>query len=281
MRPCSDSWADPVDAAAVANRKLGFPLEVIGNGKVIVLPSAHPASLQFYAHAANDNVFELEIAPSNRVSRSDERPIQPARVEHVAVTDGWMATVDTWSAEGFTHETYLKLWRTDAAQLSFTIDTRVDRPHGSARLLSIAFTSRTAPTPLLVTVANEPDLKIWAYVRGKSSSGKPIGPSHAPSDVSDHAGSWRCRSSFSHRGLVPRHAAWSEDGSLLAVAYAHSVALWDVETMTLLHLFGAAALGQASVVRFCGAEGSTLICTGAKGTLAWDIGSCTGACSHV
>jgi len=67
---------------------------------------------------------------------------------------------------------------------------------------------------------------------------------------------------------------------VLAVAYAHAVALWDVETMTLLHLFGAAALGAASVVRFCGSEGSTLICTGNRGTLAWDIGSCAGVCAH-
>ena len=141
---------------------------MIGDGKVVVLPSAHPASLQFYAHAANDNVLELEVAPSNRVSRADERPIQPARVEHVAVTDGWMATVDTWSAEGFAAETYLKLWRSDPGQLSFAIDTRVDRPHGNARVQAIAFTSRAVTEPLLVTVANEPDLKIWAYVRVKS-----------------------------------------------------------------------------------------------------------------
>ena len=41
-------------------------------------------------------VAELEVSPSNRVSRRDEKALQPSVVERVVVSPSgeWMATVD-------------------------------------------------------------------------------------------------------------------------------------------------------------------------------------------
>ena len=59
---------------------------------------------------------ELEVSPSNRISRRDEKALEPCRVEVSAVSDSgdWMATLDTREGEdSFRGEVYLKMWSWD------------------------------------------------------------------------------------------------------------------------------------------------------------------------
>ncbi|GIM13129.1 hypothetical protein Vretimale_16329, partial [Volvox reticuliferus] len=59
---------------------------------------------------------------------------------------------------------------------------------------------------------------------------------------------WRCRSISGYKSLPMTAAAFSSDGSVLAVAAAARVTLWDAESNTLVAILPAAAAGPAAVV---------------------------------
>ncbi|KAK0548048.1 NET1-associated nuclear protein 1 [Tilletia horrida] len=135
-----------------------------GYGFNLVLGSGHPSTIQFYDPVADALVSELEVVSSNRVSRPDEAPIEPARVELVAFsplpTPGaasssssaavppaaaeWMATLDARrpfgaslnAAPRFASEISLKFWAWDAEAGRYVLCTSIDRPHGDEGTLS-------------------------------------------------------------------------------------------------------------------------------------------------
>ena len=69
--------------------------------------------------------FDLEVAPSNRISRRDEQELMPVAVELVAFSDAqdgesrWMATVEGRKGdevEGGGLVKNLKIWRWDGSK---------------------------------------------------------------------------------------------------------------------------------------------------------------------
>ncbi len=126
------------------------------------------------------------MAPSNRVSRRDDKPLQPARIEHTVLSDGgdWMATVDTREGdESFKSEVYMKIWQWDRKSSSWILNTRIDRPHGSKRVSGIAFRPgvRSADHLLLATVGEDGNIKTWR-IRSLKTKSEVEGPSHVPGD---------------------------------------------------------------------------------------------------
>lgn len=88
----------------------------------VVLPGPHPSTIQFYDAASQSVLFDLEVAPSNRVSRKDDTEIEPVRVERVAFShesngrSAWMATSegrDGDEREGGGKVRAVKVWRWD------------------------------------------------------------------------------------------------------------------------------------------------------------------------
>lgn len=97
-----------------------YPLAIHPPTRSLVLPSSHASTLQFIDPHTSTVLFDLEVAPSNRVSRRDEKDLEPVSVEHVAFTDNvdgnnrWMATVegrDGDEVEGGGLIKTLKTWR--------------------------------------------------------------------------------------------------------------------------------------------------------------------------
>lgn len=87
----------------------------------LLLPSAHPSSVQLYSPAHQSSILELEVAPSNRVSRSADKEVEPIRVEHAALgqggEDAWLATGEKKEEdeeEGAAEARSIKVWRWDA-----------------------------------------------------------------------------------------------------------------------------------------------------------------------
>lgn len=108
-----------------------FPISVItkGSEKIAVLPSSHPSSLQFYSIDQDKHLFELEVAPSNRIAprrgTTDEINLEPCRVQKIAFSEPidasskstrWMATYDTWQSGEYEAEDYLKFWHVDLSR---------------------------------------------------------------------------------------------------------------------------------------------------------------------
>ncbi|GAA5906709.1 hypothetical protein JCM6882_003279 [Rhodosporidiobolus microsporus] len=252
--------ATRIDSSA-ARANAPIPLALDPSTLTLVLPAGHPSSLQFYSPADDSQVLELEVSPSNRVSSADlDRPVEPTRVERVAFSrpekEGgayWMATLDSWSHDGFAPVRQLKLWRKKADGSTFTLSTRIDRPH-DAPITSLAF-SPSSSSPLLLTTSTDGRIKVWAYAAADSS--------------------WRCRLSLLHRSAsssAPVASAWSHDGSLFAIAHLRAVSLWSVAGQgELVHSFPATSVGRPKSIEFVDQEGTQVMVAGTSGTLCWDL----------
>ena len=249
--------ADPVRLTDLASRPaVRVPLAVQPLTKNLVLPAGHPSSIQFYSPAEDAQALELEVSPSNRVSSASTQ-IEPTRVDMVAFSTPasagrnagsyWMATVDSWANGHFTPSRHLKLWHHRSDQSGFILATRIDRPH-DAPITSVSF-SPNAEQPLLLTTSTDGTIKIWALVND----------------------GWQCRTSIAYRGFCPIDAAWSQDGSMFAVAHSRSVTLWSLASASLIHAFPCAAIAPARSVEFTNAEGTSLLAGGQHGTVVFDL----------
>ena len=150
------------------------PLAVHTQTSTVILPSSHPSSLLLYAPLTSTLLTELEVSPSNRVSRKDEKPIEPSRVDRVAAShDGhWLATID--AREGgvdFERETYMKIWQWDATSSTWTLNSRIDRPHGTRRVHALTF-APARDQPILVSTGDDGNIKMWRTATSYNNKGE-------------------------------------------------------------------------------------------------------------
>lgn len=145
----------------------------------LILSSSHPSSLQSFSLPSRKLVAELEVSPSNRVSRRDEAPLEPARVEQAVISESgeWLATIDTRRGDAtFRAESYLKLWWWDSSSTTWTLNTRIDRPHGLKQIRAVAFSPVSESFPLqLATTGSDGKVRTWRIRTTKDKIGKPEG----------------------------------------------------------------------------------------------------------
>lgn len=274
----------------------------------LVFQASHPSTIQFYSATQDIHVYEQDISPSNRVSRTDERPIEPVRVEQIAfsataspstasasnanagalqlATDNrgavWMATFDTWQDREYTRESHLKFWMGyPSHKPGYGLVSRIDNPHGQERLSSMCFapspsssTSTSGGVAKLCTTSFDGTIKLWQY------KALDIPKSKKNNANTNHLqGIWQCLYSLSYRSLGAVNASFSKDGSLLAIAHkGDKVALWDVESGNLVKAFNVREddIGKIRCVAFGGLLGTRLIAGGEKGHVIWDLLTCEG-----
>ena len=147
-------------------RPPSVPLAIQPLTSALLLPSSHPSSLQMYSPLSSTFICELEVSPSNRVSRRDDKPIIQSRVEKAVVSASgkWMATIDSRNGDaGFRAEVYLKFWSWATKERNWVLNTRVDWPHGTHAVTYCSF----SPTPdandrmYLVTTGEDAVIKVW------------------------------------------------------------------------------------------------------------------------
>ncbi|KAJ7925936.1 hypothetical protein B0H13DRAFT_1973962 [Mycena leptocephala] len=201
----------------------------------LILPSSHPASLQIYSPISSTLVSELEVSPSNRVSRRDEKPIDPCRIERVTISPSgdWMATIDTREGDESAHgESYLKIWRWDRKAGFWILNTRVDRPHGL---------EKSCPEGQPVNI------KTWRIRTSKNKSG--------PSEEF-----WVTRSTLTLQNEPPSHVSWSPDAPFLPPS-----------TNLLRHSLASPECGAVNAAHFIGKAGRYLAVVGAVDLVLWDL----------
>ncbi|KAJ1896474.1 NET1-associated nuclear protein 1 [Kickxella alabastrina] len=229
---------------------------------LVVHPATHalvlngePGHLQVFNHATDRHLASIEVAAFNRISGSNAEQQQP----HVDIvqfsSDGvWMATADSRGADS-PHgpsalvETYLKFWRLDSSDQSYKLVTRVDAPHARG-VRALAF--RPAPRRahgrgdglLCVSTGRDGTFRVWELETRQGAPG-----------AEDHY-VWSCRSTLRFRGLQPSGAAFSADGSTLAVAFGGVVTLWDADTCAapVFALVASAATPDLAGVAFIGSS---------------------------
>ncbi|CAO1615644.1 unnamed protein product [Parajaminaea phylloscopi] len=244
-----------------------------------VLPSSHPSSLQFVDLEADRIAYELEVAPSNRVSRPDETPLEPTRVERVAFSSRptaagsgpaeWMATVDSRSGGGtLSSDLALKFWRWSGAESRYVLNTRIDKPHeGGAAISSMGFSPlgpSSNSSELLFATASRADrkVKIWRIASHQARGGR----------LETY---WVPRSIFGYRDTRPEAVRWSPDGSLLAVAQGPFVTVWEPVSNALIAALSCPELKTATHLEFLGRAGRYVAVASARSLVVWDLVSST------
>jgi NET1-associated nuclear protein 1 (U3 small nucleolar RNA-associated protein 17) len=176
-----------------------------------------PGNIQFYNPYLDSHVLDLEVAPITRISRPDENELIFSLVRHVAFMDdgSWMATIDSRDDNVTTPELYLKFWAWDPDAQSYILKTRVDYPH-SAEITSLSFRHGSDSDVLMaITASADKTFKIWHLTND-------LGRHHASSEAS-----WACRSVGFYRDNTPTVTSFSQDGSMLAVAFGQVLTIWD------------------------------------------------------
>ncbi|KAL5495084.1 NAN1_2 [Sanghuangporus weigelae] len=235
------------------------PLAAHGKTSTLILPASHPSSLQMFSPTTSA-LSELEISSTNRVSRRDEKEIEFARIDFVAVSPSgdWMATVDVRdNDEEFSAEVNLKIWRWDSS--TWSLNTRVEHPHGPKKVVEMGFCPRMAKSnELLMTVGMDGNVKTWC-IRSIIAKG---------TIIEDF---WISRSIISSRSEIPTDACWSPDGSVLAASFGRQIALYDSYSNLPLSHLAAMDIRTIKSIRFVGRRGRYLIATGRNNAVLWDL----------
>ncbi|KAI0361404.1 WD40 repeat-like protein [Trametes cingulata] len=254
---------DPAISHDRPSTSTAVPLAVHSLSSTLILPSSHPSSLQTFSPSTSRLLSELEVSPSNRVSRRDEKPLQPARVERVVLSDSgdWMATVDSREAdESFRAEVYMKIWQWDRKAGFWILNTRIDRPHGLKKITGVAFRpcARTQDDLLLATTGEDGNIKTWRIRSVKTKS----------EGVEEF---WVARSTLRFRTETPSDVSWSPDGSLLAVSVGSHVAVYDPDTNALCQVLTCPECASVSSAQFVGSSGRYMVISGSRDVLLWDL----------
>ncbi|KAJ2356238.1 NET1-associated nuclear protein 1 [Coemansia erecta] len=195
---------------------------------LVVHPATHalvlngePGRLQVFNHANDRHLASIEVAAYNRVGAGSQPHVDVVQFS----SDGaWMATVDSRradAAQGLMGVTtsYLKFWRLDPASQTYTLVTRIDAPHtGGVRAVAFQPVQRRGRDVLLcVSTGRDRSFRVWEL-------------QCVPGAGHNERFMWACRGACGYRGLQPSGAAFSADGSTLAVTFGGAVTLWDVAT---------------------------------------------------
>ncbi|KAF5385093.1 hypothetical protein D9615_001275 [Tricholomella constricta] len=253
---------DPAVPHGSPSRHNSTPLAFHSLTSTLILPSSHPSSLQIYSPSSSKLVSELEISPSNRVSRRDEKPVVPSYVEQLVISPSgeWLASIDVREADDdFRDEIYLKIWRWDQKGGRWTLNTRVDRPHGLKKVTCLAFSPLSQSFSIhLVTTGEDGNVKIWGLRAVKGNLG-----------MAEEF--WITRSAFGFRSELPQWATWSRDASLLAVVFGPYVALYDPTTNVLCHTLTSPKGKTIRTAHFIGKEGRYMAIVGDHDVTLWDL----------
>ncbi|EKM61312.1 uncharacterized protein PHACADRAFT_180447 [Phanerochaete carnosa HHB-10118-sp] len=260
---CLSAFSDPAIVSDRPPTGASVPLAAHAISSSFILPSSHPSSLQTYSPLTSTLISELEVSPTNKISRRDEKPLEPSRVEHAVTSESgqWLATVDSRPAlDGFRGEIYIKLWSWDKKKGSWMLNTRIDRPHGLSKVTTVTFRPGDGgcTEQTLVTAGADGCVKMWGVCSTKSKSG----------EVENF---WVTRATVRSRSETPTRVAWSRDGSLMAVASGPYVTLYDPSTMLAVRIIICPECEFVSSVCFVGRTSRYLALRSHSDIALWDL----------
>eukprot|EP00088_Acartia_fossae_P031144 TRINITY_DN3208_c0_g1_i1.p1 TRINITY_DN3208_c0_g1~~TRINITY_DN3208_c0_g1_i1.p1 ORF type:complete len:815 (+),score=79.54 TRINITY_DN3208_c0_g1_i1:51-2495(+) len=152
------------------------------------------------------NTYSLDIARQNYLTREREKSPHNSEVEAMALSvDGMhMVTVDCcWTP---IPKVLMKFWHFSQSTQEFVLHTQVNLPHKRG-VKSLHFRPESVDNDVTVlSVGRDKSAKMWVLEDDKA---------------------WSCLYSFEFRGLDCQTGAWSRDGSVLAIAFGHVVAIFD------------------------------------------------------
>lgn len=167
--------------------------------------------------------MQLDIANRNVLTDERNRVIGNSEVVRAAASSNgvWLATLEVWSNTSVGYlDMKLKFWRYSTTESNYVLNTDVTMPHND-RVTALAFQPGLLGIewPCLVSLGCDLKFKIWRLVDD--------------TDIYKKKEAWTCDVAGDFRKLLPTALSFSEDGSLLAIAFQDIVTLWDPITSNL------------------------------------------------
>ncbi|ESW26740.1 hypothetical protein PHAVU_003G144100 [Phaseolus vulgaris] len=188
--------------------------------------------IQFYSLFANRGLYEVQVCERNH-QPVDEVTLVVSLVE-LSVDGSLMGTVEVKLPEdGIGGLVCLKFWELDDNQ-RFSVSTLIYEPHRDANISAVAFhpTRRMA-----VSSSYGGDFKVWVCKEEIENKGQKLQNS-----------GWMCHAVGSYKNKAMRAAAFSADGSVLAVAADTVITLWDPNNNVLVAVIGETPMPITSLV---------------------------------
>lgn len=190
-----------------------------------IVTNGRPGHLQFYKIHEDKQLFNLDIVGRNIMSQERNTVVINPDVDKAALDHRgtWLATVESRDDGETMPEIRLKFWNFELTTQKFTLNTSVFLPHykkiNCIKFRPPTIKQKSCDLPMAVTTSDDKHFKLWVLNKVKDGD----------KDVSN----WACESMGYYRDMYPGDASFSEDGSLLAVAFGHVATLWMPDTTTL------------------------------------------------
>lgn len=220
------------------------------------------------------------------MSEVDTIASSTVRVEHAVYSPlgDWLVTVDRW-VDGVTAErTSLKFWRdvnangaSGSSMSEFVLNTRSEDAH-NGKITSVAY----HPTEdLVVTTSTDGTFKLWqlediSTPSSRNSTSGANASAGAPTQV------WVCVSSADYRRVPVHNAAFSSDGSVLAVSFGQVITLWNPNPASVTLRTTLVHPPPSAPVRFLSfVHGSPFLVAATHTSIyVWNVISCSVAWSY-
>ena len=238
--------------AGLARNTAGYPagLASVSSLQQLVL-NGSPGQVQIY-RLGSDSVTNVDITQQNLLSKELHNNPLNSQVEALAISSGGdhLATVDClWASIS---RILLKFWRWSPQSNNYSLNTQVEFPHQSGvKSMSYQPTKTDSSVPMLVTLGCDNKAKLWQL----------------------DGSSWTCVSCLTFRHRPVESGDWSSDGSILALAFSHTVTLWSSETSDLRTSLSLEADQETITSLACGRNSSAryLYVTTASKLVVWDM----------
>ncbi|XP_019463627.1 PREDICTED: WD repeat-containing protein 75-like [Lupinus angustifolius] len=178
--------------------------------------------IQFYSLFANRGLYEVQACERNH-HPGDVITVVVTLVE-LSIDGSMMGTVEVkLPEEGIGGLVCLKFWDLDTDSRRFSVSTLIYEPHRDAHISAVAF----HPTRhMAVSSSYGGDFKIWRKNEVQQKN-----------QMLQNSG-WICHAVGSYKNKAMRAAAFSADGSVLAVAADTVITLWDPDKNVLVAIVG-------------------------------------------
>lgn len=226
---------------ATVIRSLNTPISRENDSHYVVCPtfpggalyvSSGGHQIQLFDPVRGKHVDEFSIIPKNDVFQAADanegNPPVTFRIESITAhrNGTLLATVDSSHkkiAVGQRLKSYssatLRIWTRKDATDFWALSAAISEPHEDQN--SVSSLEFHPELPVLITTGSDNKFRMWrAVIKEKTRTREEQIPS------------WRCELSRDYRDLMCNCAAFSNDGSLLAVGFENVVTLWDVESNT-------------------------------------------------
>ncbi|CAH1788228.1 unnamed protein product, partial [Owenia fusiformis] len=187
--------------------------------KSLVL-NGKPGHLQFYSLQRNKHLYNLDIVCQNYISPASlNRPTFVTEIENAAFDSlgNWLATVERRDDRETTPEIRLKFYEYISKDQSFVLNTTIDLPHQKkVSCMKFRPTNQSEDPTSLLTTSEDGKFKIWQIMDD--------------TDIYRNNVCFNCDSVGFYKELPAGAADFSDDGSVLAVAFKSVLTVWDPDT---------------------------------------------------